>query len=342
MGGDRAPAVIVEGALGYAREGGRGHLVLVGDESRIRAEFARLAADPGPFGIVHAPDAVGMAEAAATSVRRKPNSSIAVCVREVKEGRADAVVSAGNTGAAVAVCQLRLRPLPAVDRPAIATCIPTEHGSCVLLDVGANAECKPGHLLQFGIMGEVYARHILAKPDPRIGLLNIGEESSKGDELAQGAFQLLSRSRLHFIGNVEGRDIFRGAADVVVCDGFTGNIVLKFSESVIELLTMLLRREINRDRRSKLGAWMLKPAFERFRRELDYAEYGGAPLLGINGACVIAHGSSSPKAIRNAIRVAGEFIDHRLNDHIAAAVAAVPNQASEPARPGEVNREAHG
>jgi glycerol-3-phosphate acyltransferase PlsX len=343
MGGDRAPAVIVEGALEYVRDQGRGRLLLVGDETLIRGELERLEVPPGTFGIIHAPETVGMAEAAASSVRRKPRSSISVGVRLVKEGKADAVVSAGNTGAAVAVCQLRLRPLPEVDRPAIATCIPTEGGGCVLLDVGANSDCKPVHLLQFAIMGAVYAHHILDKPNPRVGLLNIGEESSKGNELAQASHQLLKRSSLNFVGNVEGRDIFRGAADVVVCDGFTGNIVLKFSESVVELLTMLLRREITRDQRSKLGAWMLRPAFRRFRKELDYAEYGGAPLLGINGACVIAHGSSSPKAIKNAIRVAGEFVDHHLNELIAAAIAAVPiDEIDDSAGQEPLNREAHG
>jgi len=331
MGGDRAPGVVIEGVLAYAREGGRGRLLLVGDERLIREELARLGAARGDYPIVHAPESVGMGEAAAASVRRKPNSSIAVCARLVKDGEADAVVSAGNTGAAVAACQLRLRPLPSVDRPAIATYVPTEKGGCVLLDVGANSDCKPIHLLQFAVMGSVYARTVLGKREPRVGLLNIGEESSKGNELMLAAHQLLSESPIAFVGNVEGRDIFGGAADVVVCDGFTGNVVLKFSESVVELLTTRLRREILRDMRSKLGGWMLRPAFKRFRREVDHAEYGGAPLLGVNGVCIIAHGSSSPKAIKNAIRVAGELVDHHLNELIVADLAKLESIPEPPA-----------
>jgi glycerol-3-phosphate acyltransferase PlsX len=228
--------------------------------------------------------------------------------------------------------------------------VPTEKGGCVFLDVGANSDCKPNHLLQFAVMGSVYARTILGKPEPKIGLLNIGEESSKGNELMLAAYELLSASPLEFVGNVEGRDIFGGAVDVVVCDGFTGNVVLKFSESVVELLTNRLRREIHRDLRSQLGGWMLQPAFRRFKREVDHAEYGGAPLLGVNGVCIIAHGSSSPKAIKNAIRVAGELIDHHLNELIVAELervdeatrnAAREAAASTPPSPGTAE-EAHG
>jgi glycerol-3-phosphate acyltransferase PlsX len=338
MGGDRAPAVVVEGALAYLRDPGRASLILVGDEPVVRRELARLGADPAAFRLVHAPERVEMGEAAATSIRRKPNSSIAVCARLVKDGEAAALVSAGNTGAVVAASQLRLRPLPAVDRPAIATTVPTQHGGCVLLDVGANSDCKPIHLLQFAAMGAVLARGLLQRERPRVGLLSIGEESSKGNELVLATHELLARSTLDFIGNVEGRDIFRGAADVVVCDGFTGNVVLKFGESVVELLTSMLRREILRDTRSKLGAWILGPAFRRFRKQLDYAEYGGAPLLGVNGVVIIAHGSSSPKAIKNAIRVAGEFVDRRMNELLVAALGKLePAGARE--SPG---REAHG
>ncbi len=337
MGGDRAPAVVVEGAMAYVRERGAhgaaapGELVLVGDEPLVRAELGRLGVDSPPFPIVHAPERVDMGEAAATSARRKPNSSIAVCARLVKEGQAQAMVSAGNTGAVVAVSQLRLRPLPAVDRPAIAAIIPTQKGTCVLLDVGANSDCKPNHLLQFAAMGAVYARVILARPEPRVGLLSIGEESSKGNELVLATHPLLGKSPLRFVGMVEGRNIFRGAADVVVCDGFTGNVVLKFGESVVELLTTRLKREIMSDARSRLGAWVLRPAFARFKRDLDYAEYGGAPLLGVNGVVIIAHGSSSPKAIKNAIRVAAESVDHHMNELIVEALEKLePAGALEP------------
>jgi phosphate acyltransferase len=344
MGGDHAPASVVEGALAYVQGQGRGSLLLVGDQPEVERELARLAAPRDAFQIVHAPDTVGMGEAAATAVRRKPNSSIAVCARLAKDGEAAAIVSAGNTGAAVAACQLRLRPLKAVDRPAIATWVPTRSGGCVLLDVGANSDCKPTHMVQFAVMGAVYAEHILGRKEPRVGLLNIGEESSKGNELAQASYPLLAQqSGFHFVGNVEGRDIFRGAADVVVCDGFTGNVVLKFSESVVELLTMILRREIHHDLRSRAGGLLLQPAFRRFRRQLDYAEYGGAPLLGINGVCIIAHGSSSPKAIKNAIRVAAEFVDHRINELIAAAIATVKlDSGAEEGAAGSAVEEAHG
>jgi glycerol-3-phosphate acyltransferase PlsX len=340
MGGDHAPASVVEGALAYARGQGRGTLLLVGDQPAVERELTRISAPSGLFRLVHAPDTVGMGEAAAAAVRRKPNSSIAVCARLAKDGDAAAVVSAGNTGAAVAACQLRLRPLKAVDRPAIATWVPTRSGGCVLLDVGANSECKPYHMVQFAAMGAVYAEHILGRKEPRVGLLNIGEEASKGNELAQATYPLLAQqSGFQFVGNVEGRDIFRGAADVVVCDGFTGNVVLKFSESVVELLTMILRQEIHHDLRSKAGGFLLRPAFRRFRRQLDYAEYGGAPLLGINGVCIIAHGSSSPKAIKNAIRVAAEFVDHRINDLIEGAIAGLRLDSTAEEGTG---REAHG
>jgi glycerol-3-phosphate acyltransferase PlsX len=288
----------------------------------VRAEVERQGVDPGSFDYVHAPERIAMGDAGAQSVRRKRRSSIAVCASLVKEGAAQALVSAGNTGAVVAASQLTWRRLPGVERPAIATFVPTDRGGCVLLDVGANSDCKPSHLVQFALMGEVYARHMLGQESPRVGLLNIGEESTKGNELSQVAHRLLSASDVPFVGNVEGRDIFRGAADVVVCDGFTGNVVLKFSESIIELLGTLMRREVTRDLRSKLGALILRPAFRRLVKDLDYSEYGGAPLIGVNGVCIIAHGSSSPKAIMNAIRVSAEWVHHRLNDAIVAALTA--------------------
>jgi glycerol-3-phosphate acyltransferase PlsX len=321
MGGDHAPGQIVEGALAWHAESGRERLMLVGDEALVRAEVAKQGGAEDDFVFVHAPERIGMGEAAVHSVRRKRRSSIAVCADLVRSGEAQALVSAGNTGAVVATAQLTWRRLPGVERPAIATFVPTERGGCVLLDVGANADCKPSHLVQFAHMGVVYAHFILGRQEPRVGLLSIGEERSKGNELTQAAHVLLQESGLRFIGNVEGRDIFKGATDVVVCDGFTGNVLLKFSESIIELLTTMMRREVTRGLRSKLGALLVRPALRRVRKDLDYSEYGGAPLLGVNGVCIIAHGSSSPKAIKNAVRVSAEAVDQRINEMIVAALA---------------------
>jgi glycerol-3-phosphate acyltransferase PlsX len=323
MGGDNAPAQIVAGALDWAADAAAHHrLLLVGDEELVRGEVERQGGDPVRFEFVHAPERIGMGDDAARSVRRKRRSSIAVCASLVKEGTAQALVSAGNTGAVVAASQLTLRRLPGVERPAIATYVPTERGGCVLLDVGANSDCKPTHLVQFARMGVVYAHGILGRERPRVGLLNIGEESSKGNELSQAAHALLEQSELDFVGNVEGRDIFRGSADVVVCDGFTGNVLLKFSESIIELMSSMMRREIMGDLRSRIGALLVRPALRRFRKDLDYSEYGGAPLLGVNGVCFIAHGSSSPKAIKNAVRVAARWVEGRVNERLVEVLTA--------------------
>ncbi len=337
MGGDQAPAQIVAGALAWLAGGSPDRLLLVGDEPVVREEVRRQGGSPDQLTFVHAPEQIGMGDAAAHSVRRKRRSSIAVCATLVKEGEAQALVSAGNTGAVVAASQLTLRRLPGVERPAIATLVPTEEDFCILLDVGANADCKPSHLVQFASMGSVYASCALGRREPRVGLLSIGEESSKGNELTQATHALLKQAEINFIGNVEGRDILGGGSDVVVCDGFTGNVLLKFSESIIELLSTMLRREIMRDLRSKLGAVILTPALKRFRKDLDYSEYGGAPLLGVNGVCIIAHGSSSPKAIKNAIRVAAAAVRHEVNQRIidllsagAGAPAPVGKQTTPP------------
>ena len=316
MGGDDAPGIIVRGSLDALREKNACEVLLIGDQSAIESEIRGAHSDGLSYKIVHAPEKVEMAEAAAVSVRKKRQSSIAVATRLQKSGEVDALVSAGNTGAVVAAALLGLGRLPHVSRPAIATVVPNSQGGCVLLDAGANADCKPEHLVQFGFMGAVYARRVLEKSDPRVGLLNIGEESSKGNELAQEAHKLLRKSCLNFIGNVEGRDVFRGTADVVVCDGFTGNVVLKFAESVNDHLTGALKREMKRDLKARLGAQLLKPALEKMKSALDYAEYGGAPLLGGNGICIICHGDSSRKAIKNAVLVAKRLVNQDLNSHI--------------------------
>ncbi|MBI5837759.1 MAG: phosphate acyltransferase PlsX [Candidatus Eisenbacteria bacterium] len=322
MGGDFAPRAEVDGAIqALIEEPGQFEVVLVGDKGAMEADLARHKGwESLPLRLVHAPERIEMGEAAAMAVRRKKNSSLVVATRLHKEGEIDALVSAGNTGAVVATSLFNLGRLEGVDRPAIAALFPvpnTQAGS-VVLDVGANSDCKPIHLLQFGIMGSLFARHVLGVKAPRVGLLNIGEEPTKGNELTQEAYQLLAATTedINFLGNVEGRDIFRGTADVVVCDGFTGNVVLKTAESVSGLLVTWLKRELKADLVSMVGGMMSRPAFRRLRARLDYAEYGGAPLLGVNGVVIIAHGSSSEKAINNAIRTAAVAVTHQVNAHI--------------------------
>jgi glycerol-3-phosphate acyltransferase PlsX len=318
MGGDHAPAAEVEGAVEAVREtAGESTVILVGDEARVRAELERHdARDQTGIEVVHASERVEMGEDPVPQVRRKKGASIAVAMTLLKERRADGLVSAGNTGGVVAAALLLLGRIKGVRRPAIATFLPSPSGGAILLDVGANSDCTPQHLLQFAKMGEIYARRLLDREAPKVGLLNIGEESTKGNKLVQSTYTLLEESSLNFVGNVEGRDIFQGRADVVVCDGFVGNVVLKFSESVAHFITHLIKEEIGEDLRNRLGALLMKPVFRSLSQQLDYAEYGGAPMLGVDGVVIIAHGRSSPKAIKNAIRVAGRFAEGRINDHI--------------------------
>jgi glycerol-3-phosphate acyltransferase PlsX len=323
MGGDHAPAAIVDGAVAAAR-----HLdveVLLGGPSGVLAEQLAAHVDaPGlPIAIVDAPEAVGMADPPAATLRRKPRASIRVACEQVTSGRAAAVVSAGNTGATVMAAYGAFGLLPGVDRPALATPIPTRGRPAVLLDAGANAECRPQHLLQFAVMGSVYARVALGVERPRVGLLSIGEEETKGNELTREAHRLLRASALHFIGNVEGREIYSGKADVIVCDGFTGNVVLKTSEGLVDTVEALLGDELQGTFSSQVGYLLSRRAFRRFRRRVDYSEYGGAPLLGVAGLTVVCHGRSSSKAIRNAIAMAYRFATtdfiHRVEQEIAGA-----------------------
>ena len=317
MGGDSAPRVVIEGLLeALAETQDSIEIVVVGDEKQILDEIKVHGLSSPPFEVVHAPEKVEMGEPGLTSVRRKRNSSISVLARMAQKKEIAAMFSAGNTGAVVAAAYLNLGRIERVERPAIATFMPNQKGGCVVLDVGANSECRPLNLLQFAVMGGTYAKCVLGRDNPRIGLLNIGEESSKGNELAQEAHKLLARSKLNFVGNVEGKDIFGGSVDVVVCDGFTGNVVLKFTESVIGLVTGSIKEQIRKDFRSKMGALLLRPAFARFRSQLDYAEYGGAPLLGVDGTCIIGHGSSSSRAIKNAVKAAARFVRTNVNEHI--------------------------
>ena len=321
MGGDHAPQVVVAGAVEAAREYGH-RIVLVGDQNLLRAELEKYPNVPNSISIHHAGSFIRMDESAAISIRKKKDASISICAELVKEGVADAIVTAGHTGAAVVACTLKLRLLQGVERPGIGILLPTLGTPTFLIDVGANIDIKPKHLFQYAVMGDVYFRYILRKNRPSVGILNIGEEETKGHEHIKEAHQLLNRSRLHFLGNVEGRDIFNGKVDIVVCDGFVGNVVLKVSESIADVIGKLLKKELKRNLMTQIGALLAKPAFDALRKEVDYSEFGGAPLLGIDGTCIISHGSSNSRAIKNAIRVAGEFVKYEINRHILEAVSA--------------------
>ena len=321
MGGDHGPAVVVEGAVRAVREAGAS-IILVGDQAVVEREVDRLGAGGLDLEIRHASQVVGMAEAPSQALRRKRDSSLRVAAELVRDGKAAAFISAGNTGAAMAIAMFVIGVLRGIDRPAIAAVLPNLRRYTVLLDVGANVAPKPWHLFQYALMGHVYARDILGIDRPRVGLLSVGEEEGKGNDLTREAYELLKESRLNFVGNCEGRDIYNGNCDVVVTDGFTGNVALKISESLAEMLGAMIREELTRDLRSRVGAALATPAFARFRRRVDYTEMGGAPLLGIDGAAVICHGASPVKAIKNGVRVAGEWAKAGLNEHIRAALEA--------------------
>ncbi len=324
MGTDHAPSAEVAGAIGALQDLDPGiDVVLVGDQSTVSAELARHEdVPPGRLTIRHAPDRVTAADPPALVIRRKPHSSIVVGLRMVKAGDADAFVSAGSTGAVMATSLFTLRPLPGVARPAIGTLLPTALSPCLMLDAGANVDCKPQHLVQFAHLGHVYAQDLMGIAEPRVALLNIGEEPEKGDELTLETHRLLRASPgLDFVGNVEGRDIIQGVCDVVVCDGFVGNVLLKFYESVAEFTIGLLRKSL-RQSHEHLN-------FEEVFRILDYAEYGGAPLLGVGGVSIICHGVSSARAIRNALGVAARAVQSNMVAHIAREV-------SSPSKPQEL------
>ncbi len=310
MGTDRHPAVEVEGAVGALRELPEDfQVVLVGDADRIRAELTRLGETGNErLAVIHATQRIEPGEAPAAAVRRKPDSSIVVGLNLEKAGEADAFVSAGSTGAVMAASLFILRPLPGVDRPAVATVLPTAAGPVVMLDAGANVDCRPAHLVQFARLGSVYAHDVLGREDPRVGLLNIGEEPEKGNELSVEAYRRLQGTDLNFIGNVEGRQIIEGMCDVLVTDGFAGNVLLKFYESVAGFVFGLLGQDLTGD-----GA---DEKLESVRRMLDYAEYGGAPLLGVNGISIICHGNSPPRAITNAILAALTASDAHMVGHM--------------------------
>ncbi|CUU07885.1 phosphate:acyl-[acyl carrier protein] acyltransferase [Armatimonadetes bacterium GBS] len=311
MGGDYAPQEIVAGAYESARQVSF-EIVLVGDTEQIEAHLPKRGR-PSNLHIHHASQVVTMEDSPVMAIRRKRDSSLVVAAKLVKEGKADALVSMGNTGAVGVVAKLLWGSLPYVDRPAIATVLPTYTGRCVLLDSGATVDCSPRHLLDFALMGQIYAAQVLDIPNPRVGLLNIGEEATKGNSVTKEAYQLLmTHLKEDFVGNVEGKTFFEGVADVVVCDGFVGNVFLKTGEGVAETVLKIIKEELTRNRLNMIPLALLKPAFERIKRRLDYREYGGAPLLGVDGVCIIGHGRSDRYAVRQAISVAAQAVANRL------------------------------
>lgn len=322
-GGDFAPRNIIDGALVAASRFGFG-LTLVGSRPAIEAELARHGdTSRVDIRLVEAEDVVGMDEPPADVLRRKLNSSVRQAAEVVARGEAAAFFSAGNTGATLLAAHAAFGLLPGVHRPALATAIPTRRGTAVLLDAGANVACRPQHLVQFAAMGRLYARLLLDTPEPSVGLLSIGEEASKGNELTRDAHRRLQASDLGFIGNVEARDLFNGHADVIVCDGFTGNIALKVSEGLVEMVEGLLRDELQRTFTTRFAHLLSSPALRRFRRRLDYSEVGGAPLLGVAGLCIVGHGHSSAKAVRNAVVLAHRYASERFVERVASEIAAV-------------------
>ncbi len=330
MGGDNFPWVLVKGGLAALREYPDVEVILVGDEKVVGdslnhivelesgknqgAESIKSVTDR--LHIVHAHEVIGMDESPARTIRTKKKSSIVIANKLCRSGDVEAVISAGNTGAAMASSMLYMGRLKGVHRPAIMALFPSKKNFVAILDVGANADCKPEHLYQFGVMGSIYISHVLGYASPRVGLLSIGEEKTKGNEITTEAYELFEKSDLHFIGNVEGRDIFKGDTDVIVCDGFVGNVLLKFGESVFGFVTHTLKKNIRNSVMLKAGAYMLRPAFLKVKEEMTAEEYGGAPLLGVDGISIICHGNSSPVAIKNAIKVARQLVLEKVNEQI--------------------------
>ena len=329
MGGDHAPREIVAGALQAAADLPV-EIILVGREEDVRREISSHASTVPPrVEIVDAREVVEMSDTALTPLRRKRDSSIRVCANLVAEGKADAFVSAGNTGASWTSAKMVMGMIEGVGRPALAAVVPHIGGHTLLLDVGANVDSKPHHLREFAVMGHFYAQMIFGIDNPRIGLLSIGEEEGKGNELTRETYRVLKETGLNFIGNAEGHDVYNGNAEVIVCDGFIGNVVLKASEALAEMVTKGLRDELTRTPVRKLGAFLAKRAFSDFKKQIDYSEYGGAPLLGVKGGCVVCHGRSNAKAIRNAIRMAGDFVENRIDAKIRARIGELHNRERE-------------
>ena len=347
MGSDRAPKPEIEGAIQAARNYGV-RVLLVGPEATVKAELDRHpTALHLPLEIIHASEFITMEDKAVQAVRAKRDSSMRVGLRLVREGRAAGFVTAGNTGAAMATAKMVLGALPGVDRPALAAVFPTAPGTAaILLDVGANVDCKPHNLEQFAVMGEVYFRAMFgnafgntygrrpSRPGPRVGLLSIGEEETKGNQLTRESFQLLKQLPLNFVGNVEGRDLYNGHVDVIVADGFVGNVALKISEGVANLVRHALKESLRATITRQVGYLLSRSAFIDFKKRLDHTEYGGAPLLGLKGVCIITHGSSNANAMKNAVRVAAEFSERRINESIERGLRALRPSAPAPAPVG--------
>jgi glycerol-3-phosphate acyltransferase PlsX len=319
MGGDHAPQEIVKGAVLAAIEYPV-EVILVGQEEVVRRELAAADSIPRNIEVVDAREVVEMEDTALAPLRRKRNSSVRICANLVAEGRADAFVSAGNTGASWTSARMVMGMIEGVSRPALAAILPNVNDHTLLLDVGANVDAKPNHLREFAVMGHFYAQMIFGMEAPRVGLLSIGEEEGKGNELTKETFRVLKETGLNFIGNAEGRDIYNGNADVVVCDGFIGNVVLKASEALGEMVSKTLRAEMTQSLPRKIGGLLARSAFDGLKRRMDYSEYGGAPLLGVKGGCIVCHGRSNAKAIKNAIRVARGFALNRIDEKIQAKV----------------------
>ncbi|MDD1750676.1 MAG: phosphate acyltransferase PlsX [Methanothrix sp.] len=317
MGSDNSPLSEVEGAIAAAQTFNV-HVILVGKESALAPLVKAKGGGDLPIEIRNATQVIAMDEQPTAALRKKKDSSLRVAAELVRDGTAAGLVSAGNTGAVMAISKMVMGVVPGVDRPALAAILPTLSGHAVLLDVGANVACKPHHLVQFAIMGHLFSKKIVGVDSPRVGLMSVGEEESKGTDLIKEVHKILKEIRLNFIGNVEGRDIYNGRADVIVCDGFTGNVALKTSEGLIEAVYKLLKEELSKTLQAKLGALLSLKSFKRLRKRLDYAEYGGAPLLGLRGVSIICHGRSNAVAIKNAIRVAKEFADNQVNAKLEA------------------------
>jgi glycerol-3-phosphate acyltransferase PlsX len=326
MGGDDGPGTIIDGALVAARHLQIG-LVLAGDRATIERELSR---HPGAAAldlrIIDTPEFIGMGEPATTALRRKPRASVRVAADAVSAGEADGMFSAGHTGASVMAALGAFGRLPGVDRPALATIIPTRRQPAVLLDSGATVECRPQHLVQFAVMGVAYARVALECQSPRVGLLSVGEEESKGNDLTRDAHQLLKSAPINFVGNVEGQHVYAGDVDVIVCDGFTGNVTLKISEGLVDAVEDLLHDELSSTFGTRVGYLLSRQAFRRFRKRVDASEYGGAPLVGLNGLCVVGHGRSSAKAVRNGVAMTARFVSQGLITRLSRDLAAASSQ----------------
>lgn len=334
MGGDFAPQATVTGAF-QAAVNHRTPILLVGQRQVIEEKLSALGDHQGLIEVVDAEEVVGMDEPAITPIRKKRDSSVRICAELVKQGRAQAMVTAGNTGAAMIVAKMVIGAIRGVDRPALAAVLPNTRGGTVVLDVGANIDSRASHLRQFAVMGYFYAQEILGTSSPRVGLMSVGEEETKGTDLTRQVFQEMQAGGFNFVGNVEGSDVFKGTVDVAVCDGFVGNVILKSAEGLAGAVASMMREELAKSWRSRLGYLLARPAFAGFRRRVDYREYGAAPLLGVEGGCFIAHGRSNPKAVRNSIRRAVEFCEADLHIRIRDKVAELHDREDRLSRQSE-------